>query len=73
MYKTNKSLDVIAWRSCSMKFDMNSTIWRSIYNRNVGMTSLMKDYATFSNEIAHSLLAGFLDFSEKFNDRRWIF
>ena len=53
MYKIGQSLDVITWRSGSMKVDMNGIeIDRS---RNVGMTNLMKGYATFSNEIAYNL------------------
>jgi len=57
-----------------MKFDINSTVWRLIATeRNVGITSLMKSYATFSNEITYNLHnAGFIDFiHEKPNDR-WI-
>ena len=63
MYKTDQSLSVIAWHSCSMKFDMNSTVEIDCC-RNVGMTSFMK-VTRFSNEIAYNLHnAGFLDSSD---------
>jgi len=47
-----------------MQFDMNNAI-EIDRNRNVEMTSLMKDYATFSNEVSYSIYnAEFLDFND---------
>jgi len=60
MYKSNQLLDVIEFIFDEIRYELNGMeIDRS---RNLGITSLMKGYATFSNEIAYSLHnAGFID------------
>jgi len=52
MQISSQRLDVIELHSCLTKFDMNSDM-EIDRNRNVGITSLMKGYASYLDDFAH--------------------